>query len=376
MSAGFGRRGSSSARRQSGWLIADALNGAWRAEQPPLNVSAEELESVLPQLVGCGAGALAWRRVERCGAGVSGALADALCHSHRVQVLQSALFERETGLIFSLLRAAGVEPLLVKGCAAARTYAEPTLRPCGDIDLLVRADDFALAQAALKRADVERGAVDLHRRFMELADRSVNDLFARSELIDLGSAQVRVLSAEDHFGLLCVHMLRHGCWRPIWLCDIGAALEARSQNFDWRLCLGANRRRARWIVCAVGLAQKLLGASLAGVPFADEAARLPRWLLEGVLRQWETPYVTEQAPQKYRRSMRECLRRPASLPRAMRERWPNPIEATVSVNGPFNSLPRLPFQFANCLTRAARFLTNPRRISVSSAVFKSPAEDL
>jgi hypothetical protein len=36
-------------------------------------------------------------------------------------------------------------------------------------------------------------------------------------------------------------------------------------------------------------------------------------------------------------------------------RWPNGIEATVGLRGPFNGLPRLPFQVAECVTRTARF---------------------
>jgi hypothetical protein len=337
--------------------VAGALAGIWRAALPPLELSAHELESVLQQLIGCGAGALGWRRVRHSRLCAS-ALADALYHSYRVQVIQAALFEREIERVFTLLRAVGVEPLLFKGWAAARLYSEPSLRPCGDIDLLVRPEQYETAQAALQTPGGGARAVDLHHRLTELDDRSIDDLFARSRLIHLGATDVRVLGAEDHFGLLSIHLLRHGAWRPVWLCDVGAALEARPQGFDWALCLGRSRRRARWITCAVGLAHTLLSARIDDTPVADEATRLPRWLLARILRQWETPYVTEQSPQKYHAPMSSYLRRPAGLPGALRERWPDPVAATISVRGPFNALPRWPFQLANCFARTAQFLND------------------
>ena len=56
-------------------------------------------------------------------------------------------------------------------------------------------------------------------------------------------------------------------------------------------------------------------------------------------------------------SMAYSFRHPAQLPRALRLRWPNPIQATVRVGGPFNELPRLPFQLWECVLRMAHFLT-------------------
>jgi hypothetical protein len=57
-------------------------------------------------------------------------------------------------------------------------------------------------------------------------------------------------------------------------------------------------------------------------------------------------------------------RRPAGVLRALRSRWPNAIEATVGVHGPFNGLPRLPFQLAECVSRTARFtLGLPRALA-------------
>ena len=51
------------------------------------------------------------------------------------------------------------------------------------------------------------------------------------------------------------------------------------------------------------------------------------------------------------------FRHPVQLLRALRLRWPNPIEATVRVGGPFNELPRLPFQLWESVRRTAYFIT-------------------
>ncbi len=55
-------------------------------------------------------------------------------------------------------------------------------------------------------------------------------------------------------------------------------------------------------------------------------------------------------------SMALCLRHPTRALRALGLRWPNPIQATVGLGAPFNDLPRLPFQLAECVSRTARFM--------------------
>ena len=56
-------------------------------------------------------------------------------------------------------------------------------------------------------------------------------------------------------------------------------------------------------------------------------------------------------------SIAHSFRHPAQLLKELRLRWPNPIQATVHVGGPFNELPRLPFQLLECVSRTAYFIT-------------------
>jgi hypothetical protein len=137
-----------------------------------------------------------------------------------------------------LLRAASVEAILAKGWAAASFYETRRLRPSGDIDICVRAADFQVAQAVLSSPEASDCWVDLHKSFSEIGDRSIDDLFARSKIVQLGSEEIRTLGAEDHLALLCIHLLKHGAWRPLWLCDIAAAVESLAESFDWDIFLG------------------------------------------------------------------------------------------------------------------------------------------
>ncbi len=50
------------------------------------------------------------------------------------------------------------------------------------------------------------------------------------------------------------------------------------------------------------------------------------------------------------------LSKVAGAVRALRLRWPNPILATVGVGGPFNGLPRFPFQVGECVSRTLYFV--------------------
>ncbi len=237
-----------------------------------------------------------------------------------------------------------MRPLLAKGWAAARLYPQPGLRPYGDLDLWVPVHQHAPAATALRAARGQRSRVDLHAG-SPLAGRRWDDVWERSRPEPCGTVEVRVLGPEDHLRLLALHMLRHGAWRPVWLCDIAAALEALPAGFDWDRCLQGERRQAEWVLAAVGLARELLGARVEA-----RSRPLPRWLPAAVLAQWSRAEHYMTTP-----SMAFAIRHPARLVRALRLRWPNAIEATVGAGGPINGLPRLPFQLGACIGRTLAF---------------------
>jgi hypothetical protein len=328
--------------------MARLLVGAWRSEPPLDPVGAEELAALAPLLFRTGAAGLGWWRVRRAAAS---AVSETLHQAFRMQALHAIAHEVVLGEAVDRLRAAGVEPVLGKGWAAARLYPDPGLRPYGDIDLFVREEDHARATAALACAPEVAGRVDLHRGFAELSDQASDALLDRSLLLPLNGKSIRVFGEEDHLRLIALHMLRHGAWRPLWLCDVAAAMESRSCAFDWDLVLGGAARRSQWTRSALQLACLTLGARSSDLPAEVTRLKLPRWLVPTVLRQWGTTFE----PQGSRTPMAAISRRPRTLWRALRTRWPNAVEASVGVGAPVNELPRLPFQIAEAVRRLARF---------------------
>lgn len=338
-------------------LIAASLSASWRESSAPLNISEEELSKIVPLLLGSGAGALGWWRVRRSDLKEAEAARE-LHQAYRLHTLQAEMHQHEIKQAVALLRSYGIEPILIKGWSVARLYAERGLRPYGDIDLIVRPEQMPKAEEILKDGGLKFYVDVGHDEFEDLDAQRWDELYDRTQLLSLDETDVRVLCAEDELKLLCVHLLRHGAWRPLWLCDVGAALEAASTAFDWDYCLGSKRPQVNWITCAVGLAERLLAANIVGFPMLERARRVPAWLVKNVLKQWETPYAWKQAPIRYGAPVASYLRNPSGVVKDLINRWPNPIEATVSMEGEFNHLPRLPFQLGNCFSRTAKFVSH------------------
>jgi hypothetical protein len=342
--------------RLLGATLARILAGAWRPDAPALSLSAKDAGATIPNLLRTGAAGLAWWRVRRSEAATLPA-AHQLQQAFRLQALHAAIRQVAVAEAATLLRRVGVEAVLGKGWAIARQYPDLALRPYGDIDLYVPEVEHRKAADLIENTNA--GPIDLHRGFAELDDRHASDLLARSRLVELDGVPVRIFGEEDHLRLLALHLLRHGGYRPLWLCDIAVALETRSDRFDWDVFLGGSARRSRWAVCALLLAQRLLGASMLDVPAEITGQRLPRWLLTAVLDRWSSSTFV---PQGMRAPMRSYVRTPLAGLRALLGRWPNGIEATVGLGGAFNDLPRLPFQVAECVRRAAGFLRSVRAV--------------
>lgn len=349
------RTSSSMERMQRGNLAAAVLAGAWRETHSALRLSADELAEIAPLLLKSGSGALGWWRIRHSDCGSLPAALE-LQTAYRLHTLQAAIHERGIKQAVPFFRSEGIEPLLGKGWAISRLYPNPGLRPYGDIDLYVPREKHRVAADALNRPDAPV-SVDLHSGAAELDDRSFEELYDRSQLASLDEVAVRILGPEDNLRLLCLHTLRHGAWRPLWLCDLAVALESRPVDFDWDYFLSGNERRSDWVACSIGLAHQILGAKVDDTPLASRAIHLPRWLVPTVLRQWDTG----QIPHGCRERMDTFLLHPSGLLKALRLRWPNPIEATIGVRGPFNDLPRFPFQIGDALFRTVRFLAQAPR---------------
>ncbi|MDD5543367.1 MAG: nucleotidyltransferase family protein [Acidobacteriia bacterium] len=333
-----------------GKLIARALFRSWDGRPPPAEVSPEKIEEIIPLLIQSGSAGLVWWKLRQPKAEIPPPL-NPLQKEFRAQQLSFKFRELQIKEIVRHIRSFGVEPIVAKGWAVARLYPEHGMRPLGDIDIYVRPKEHLKAQEVLNSAPGGRGEIDLHNGFVLLKDRNADSIFERSQCIDVEGIGIRVLRAEDHLRLLCLHLLAHGAWRPIWLCDVAVLLETLSDPFDWDYFMSGDKRRSDWVACVLILAAELLGAKRDDFPESLHKRVLPKWLIDSVLQQWgKVP-----DPQGLRTPMGFHLRHPSGLPRALWQRWPNPVEATVGTHGAFNRFPRLPFQLAECLRRTSQY---------------------
>jgi len=340
-------------KNRGGELIAKALAGSWRSSVGPPQISSAELSQVAQLLIQAGAGALVWRRIRGSALGTSKVGAQ-FQQAYRLHRLEGVVHRQKIKQILAGLRAAGIEPVLVKGWSVARLYPEAGLRHYVDVDLCVGGNDYARAQQVLANLGDDGLYVDLHRELDHLDLKDWDEFVARSQLISVDGTEVRVPGAEDHLRILCIHWLRHGAWKPAGLCDIAVALESRPVEFDWQRCLGSDHVRAGWVACTIGLANELLGAGSADILSALSAQRerLPRWLVPAVLRQWG-------------RSLSPNYREPA-LPALFGQltngkefvgeffsRLDQPVRATVALHGRFNNWPRWPYQLGELLLHSS-----------------------
>lgn len=335
-----------------GLMIADILAGSWRRSPPRLDLSVANLTRIGPQLLKSGAGALAWWRIRHSGCKLLRDVSRQFRSTYLGCAARAAECETEIVDAFNALRSSGIEPILLKGWAIAQAYPESGLRPCGDIDLCVSPDQRMKAEAVLGARDLSSYYVDLdHDTVTRFGECCFERLYARSQLVNLRGSTIRVPSPEDHLRILCLHLLKHGAWRPLWLCDVAAALESRSQTFDWDLCLGINKKRSEWILCAVLLAHQLLGADIGNIEACRRSRTLPNWLVKSVLKQWDIS-CAESLP-RFAEQVAGRLWTMETL-KAMHRRWPNPIQATVDADGSFRAITRLPYQIRDCARRAVK----------------------
>ena len=187
---------------------------------------------------------MAWFRIRQSGKDLSPSVLRVYHEAYISLVATAAAHEAELERLSNALCAANIRFVLLKGWSVGRLYPESGLRPSGDIDLWIDPQQRLAAEAVLRDLALTR-AVDLeHDQLARFEDRGFAEFYALCDTPQLGSAAVKILRLEDQVRILCLHFLKHGGWRPLWLCDIAILLESQRGTFDWKVCLGANHRRA------------------------------------------------------------------------------------------------------------------------------------
>ena len=240
---------------------------------------------------------------------------------------------------------AGFKPILIKGWAAAQYYSEPSDRQFNDIDLTVKPEEFTRAEFFQNNYRGDNTAIDLHRGLRQLDTLSFDELYRRSQIVKCGQTEVRVLCREDHLRVLCVHWLIDGGAKKEKLEDIYYAVENRPAEFDWNRCLNVvSKTRRRWIVCTIALAVKYLGLDLKDTPLADETVEIPKWLIKALEKEWRSDVPL--LPIHYYLTNRK------ELWRQIKKRIPpNPIQATIDMEGEFDNRPRMFYQAGDVFFR-------------------------
>ena len=262
----------------------------------------------------------------------------------RWRMLQSRVLEQRLIEAFAFLRAHQIEPIVIKGWAAARYYPQPWERFYSDIDLMVAAADYEKSRRILENYPQP---IDLHREAKLLDTVPFADIYAAGESLTCGETMIRVPCREDHLRILCVHWLIDGGARKDKLRDIYFAVRDRPADFDWERCLGkVSRTRQKWIKCVIGLTEKHLNLSIEDLPFAAECRQIPAWVNQSLEKEWssQTPLIP----------LEQVYLQGSELWRQLKKRFPpNALSATVDMEGEFDDRPRLPLQIGDMFYRLA-----------------------
>lgn len=334
----------------------------WRADAPPLETPLADLVEVLPVLIESGSVGLVWPRLWHR-ADELGAVGAVLRAAYDAQVAHNARVERDIARVVTRLREHDVEPVLIKGLAVARLYPAPLIRTAGDIDLVVRDEDYATAKAALADLHLSfhgesltgtaytpsfrsgRNAavtpehifseVDLHSYgvWYEKGLQETCFFTAVSDVL-IGKVRVHVPCEEDHMRALCLHFIRHSAVRPLRLCDIAALSEEKGETIRWERVVHGDRRSVDQIRVALRLSNVLVGSRLDRGFHPGYDKTLPNWVAPAVLVNWGKN-LTAPGP-----ALPEIMRSPSSVLHTMRRRWLDDLSVTVRVGAPFNSFPR------------------------------------
>lgn len=202
----------------------------------------------------------------------------------------------------------GIRALPYKGpVLAQRLYGSVTLRPFGDLDLLLPRDQVWRARDVLTAAgysprvalsprqeaaclrtgdEIELSLpdgtrVELHWQLcprLNPAPLDFERLWYRRTAVRLGDREVSTLSPEDHLLALSIHGAKH-LWQPLRLVADTAELIRTTADLDWCEVVAESERTrtARIVRVALLLARELLDAPVAPAALewaeADQTAR-------------------------------------------------------------------------------------------------------
>jgi|SRR5271165_3548081 len=268
-----------------------------------------------------------------------------LKQSAQTNLHKAMLLSRELIRIGGHLSARNVQVMPYKGLALAElVYGDIALRQAGDIDLLIRPEDFHRVREAVgelgytphdcfseaeERAQLKSGyecAFDgtagrnllevqwaIQPRFYAI-DFDMAGLFDRATSVMVAGQPMKTPSAEDLFLVLSAHAAKHVWGRLIWLCDLARIISLPNLNWGWIRSQADALGIVRILQVTMLVANRLLEADipeamkLAGFGEGDPVAPALADEIQNYI-QLETPFNVESAA--YFRLMMRLRERPA-----------------------------------------------------------------
>jgi hypothetical protein len=195
--------------------------------------------------------------------------------------------------IVERLTVLGLDVMPYKGPALAEViYGDIAQRQSGDIDLLIRPNDLALARdavrelgytphmalsAAEERAYLKSGyecAFDgaagpnllelqwaIQPRFYAI-DFDMDAMFRRGVTLEVAGHPMKTPPLEDLFLVLSVHAAKHVWGRLVWLCDLARLMSMPTLNWKWIGAQAAELGIVRILHVTMLLANRLLRAAI------------------------------------------------------------------------------------------------------------------
>lgn len=260
-------------------------------------------------------------------------------------ILRTKVFEEKIKTAFGLFRTNGIEPVLIKGWAAAKEYPEKYQRVFSDIDLCVAPQNYEKSLKIIAAEEVKVLNIDLHCGLRHLDTLEWEDLFENSVPEFVDETEIRILRPEDHLRVLCVHWLTDGGAYRERLLDIYYLLENHSKSFDWERCLGKiSQGRRDWIIKTIAVVHKYYPFDVSGLPFVGEMDQIPGWFIKTMEREWASE--TKLLP------IHSLLNNRRELWKQIKKRFPpNAITATIDMEGPFDDSRRGFYQVGSIILR-------------------------
>lgn len=234
--------------------------------------------------------------------------------------------------------------VLIKGESAARFFPEQHFREYADLDFVVD-EKLSNHLSPGDLSTIRNLNIDLHFGLRHLDTLKWEEFIRRCDDILVQGVEVKFPCAEDHLRIMSVHWLTDGGEYKERLWDIYYAVANRPADFDWNKCLDVvSPTRRKWVITTIGLAHKYLGLEIDDLPFAEEAKQIPKWITETLEREWARD--VRLIP------LRIAYRKPRMLLEQIRKRLPpNPITATIDMEGEFDDRPRIRYQLGSIAKR-------------------------